>query len=301
MNLLLLALVVLAGLWAARLLANAAVRRRSTRLVDSSVEAEGYVGPVDPTEQGRLATWLSLAGYREPSAPSYFVALTLMAVALGLLGFLVIQKLRLVDNMAEAVTGLLGGVGDAMVLVARAGPYIVFLLLAGAPTLVVRSARRKRVELVEQDLAPTLELLATLAEAGLGLDAAISRLQDSEDATRPLSQEFHIYQRDTLGGIPRLEALRRLSRRIDLTSVSIFISALVQAEQMGASLSETLRTQSDDLRDRRKLRALLLAQSLPVKLVFPLMVCFLPGIFFSTLGPVISQFVDVVDTVVRRR
>jgi len=301
MNLLIVALVILAVLWAVRLFANAAVRRRSARLVDSSVEAQGYGGRAGGVAEGRLARWLALAGYRDPSASSYFVAFTLCAAALGLVGVLVMRKLRIVDNMAAAVTGLLGGVGEALGMVAQAGPYIVFVLLASAPTLVVRAARRNRVEQVEQDLAPTLELLATLAEAGLGLDAAIARLQESEDETRALNQEFQIYQRDTLGGIPRLEALRRLGRRIELTSVSIFISALVQAEQIGANLSETLRTQSDDLRDRRKLRALLLAQSLPVKLVFPLMVCFLPGIFFSTLGPVISQFVDVVDSVIRRR
>jgi tight adherence protein C len=143
-------------------------------------------------------------------------------------------------------------------------------------------------------------LLATLAEAGLSFDSAIARIQESESGKRPLSQEFRIYQRDNLGGIPRLESLRRLAHRIDVASVSIFVAALIQAEQVGASLAETLRAQADDLRDRRKLHALLLAQALPVKLVFPLIFCFLPGIYYSVLGPVIAQFVDVVDSVLRR-
>jgi tight adherence protein C len=90
-----------------------------------------------------------------------------------------------------------------------------------------------------------------------------------------------------------------MADRVNLTSVSIFVSAVIQAEQVGSSLAETLRTQSDDLRDRRKLRALVLAQALPVKLVFPLMVCFLPGIFYSTLGPVLAQLVDVADAVLK--
>jgi len=184
--------------------------------------------------------------------------------------------------------------------VAKAAPYIILLILAAGPTLVVRAARRQRVEEIEQDLAPALELLATLAEAGLGFDSAIARIQESESGKRPLSQEFLIYQRDNLGGIPRLESLRKLARRIEVTSVSIFVSALIQAEQVGASLAETLRTQADDLRERRKLRALLMAQALRLKLVFPLMFCFLPGIFFSTLGPVLSQFVDMVDSVITR-
>src|SRR5437899_3158804 len=84
------------------------------------------------------------------------------------------------------------------------------------------------------------------------------------------------------------------------TGYILFAICTAAPMQVGSSLAETLRTQSDDLRDRRKLRALLLAQTLPVKLVFPLMFCFLPGIFYSTLGPVLAQLVDVVDSVLKR-
>ncbi len=134
----------------------------------------------------------------------------------------------------------------------------------------------------------------------MALIPAIARIQDSESGSRPLGQEFQIYQRDNLGGIPRLESLRKLARRVNINSVSIFVSAMVQSELVGSGLAETLRAQSDDLRDQRKLRAILLAQALPVKLVFPLMFCFLPSLFFSTLGPVLAQFVDVADSVIRR-
>ena len=157
-------------------------------------------------------------------------------------------------------------------------------------------------EAIEQDLPPTLELLATLAEAGPGFDAAIGRLTDPKGAPRrPLFQEFEIYQRDVLGGINRFRALRLLAERARVTSVSIFISALIHAEDVGASVAETLRIQAVDLRDRRKLHALVLAQALPVKLTFPLIACFLPGIFFVVLGPVINQLVDVVDAVIQKR
>jgi len=154
---------------------------------------------------------------------------------------------------------------------------------------------------VEQDLPAALELMATLAEAGLALDSAIARISESEQHARPLAREFQIYQRDLLGGITRLEALRAFASRLDVTSVTIFVSALIQSEQVGASLAETLRSQADDLRDRRKLRALVLAQALPVKLTFPLIACFLPGIFYVILGPVLNQLVDVVDAVIRRK
>jgi tight adherence protein C len=152
---------------------------------------------------------------------------------------------------------------------------------------------------IEQDLPLTLELLATLAEAGLSFDAALQRILDSQPATRPLASEFLQFQSELLSGLPRMQALRQLARRIQVISVTIFVSALIQAEQVGASLSDTLRRQADDLRDRRREHALLLSQGLPAKLVFPLVICFLPAIFVSTLGPTLYQLFQVADSVIR--
>jgi tight adherence protein C len=300
MSLLFLALILVVAIASVRLILGASARRRSAQLVDAAVQS-AFPAPVNDREGSWLVNWLSRAGFRDPSASSIFLGATLGLTALGLLGMYLMSRLGVVSMMLGALSVLPAGVVDLFSFVAMAGPYIVLVILASAPALLVRAARRSRLEAIEQDLAPTLELLATLAEAGLGFDSAIARIQESESGQRPLNQEFRIYQRDTLGGIPRLESLRRFARRIDVTSVSIFVSALVQAEQVGASLAETLRSQADELRDRRKMRALLLAQALPVKLVFPLILCFLPGIFYSVLGPVISQFVDVADSIIRRR
>ena len=296
---LLILLLVVAAALSLRFFAGAAVRRRTTRLVDQSIESPGFAGGGE--EGNWIARWLARAGYRDPGAPSAFLGATAGGVALGLLAAFLMRKLGVVNAMVEALQMIPGGVGDVLGVVASWGPYIVLVNFAIAPALIVRAARRSRIEAIEQDLAPALELLATLAEAGLSFDSAITRIRESETGERPLSREFAIYQRDVLGGIARMESLRRMAQRVDLTSISIFISALIQSEQVGASLAETLRTQADDLRDRRKLRALLLAQALPVKLVFPLMICFLPGIFFPTLGPVLSQLVDVLDSVIQRR
>ena len=305
MEIIVVVLLILAVGLAVRLFAGAAVRRRSAQLVGLAGEIPEASAGLEDGESGWLTRWLALAGYRSRSAPAIFLATTAGAIAFGLLCMFVMQTSGMVESMTEAVSVVPGGIGDFLGFVAMSGPYILLIILAAAPTLVVRAARRKRVQAIEQDLAPALELLATLAEAGLRFDAAVARIQESEQESeqeaRPLHQEFQIYQRDKLGGIARLESLRRLARRTEVTSVSIFISALIQADQVGASLSETLRIQADELRDRRKLRALLLAQALPVKLVFPLMICFLPGIFYPTLGPVLNQLVEVLDNVIRRR
>jgi tight adherence protein C len=297
MEIVLLVLLLIAASVAVRFLARAAAIRRAGELI-----ATLDTGPVTNETQGRLATWLYRAGYRAPSAAAKFLAATAGGATLGLVLGLALTRTGVIGGMVDVLAGIPGAVGETLGFVAQVTPYILFVMLAMAPTLAVRAARRERVEAIEQDLPPTLELLATLAEAGLALDSAIVRIIESRTAqVRPLAQEFGIYQRDLLGGITRFQALRMLAGRVEVTSVSIFVSALIQAEQVGASLAETLRTQADDLRDRRKLQALVLAQALPVKLTFPLIACFLPGIFFVVLGPVLNQLVDVVDAVIQRR
>ena len=179
--------------------------------------------------------------------------------------------------------------GDLLVPIAYLAPWTVFLILVLLPWMVVRRSRRQRVEKVEQDLPISLELLATLSEAGLGFDAALSRVLDSVMEDRPLAREFRTYQSDLLAGRTRVEALRRLARRLEVSSVTILVSALVQAEQLGSGIAQALRRQADDLRDRRRERANAFAMALPVKRMFPLVVCFMPGIFVWTLGPSLTS------------
>jgi tight adherence protein C len=175
------------------------------------------------------------------------------------------------------------------------------LLTSAFPPLAVYQARRRRMESVEQDLPLTLELLATLSEAGLGFDGALLRIHETRLAERPLAQEFHSYQADLLAGRPRVQCLRRLSDRLRMPVVATFVSALVQAEQLGMGISQVLRRQADDVRDRRRERANAFALSLPVKRVVPLVVCFLPGLFVWTLGPFFVQLFQLADTFTRVR
>jgi tight adherence protein C len=279
-----------------RLLRGWDVRRRSLQRLDeehADADTEKSGLPV-----GWLARWLTFAGYRGRNAPFLFVLGNVAAISAGALAALSVNG-ALLDEMAETVSNIPGGIGDAFVAILGAGPWIVFIAIASAPLLVVRAARRRRVRHIEADLSLTLELFATLAEAGLGFDAALARIVQSQSVARPLTSELTGFQRDLRAGVARLQALRHLAGRIDVTSMTIFISAVIQSDQIGSSLAETLRHQADDLRARRREQALLQAQALPVKLVFPLVACFLPGIFLSTLGPVLYQMIQVADSVLR--
>ena len=256
-------------------------------------------GAAEPQEaSSALALWLVRAGYRRPNAPTVFLAATAGAIAIGVV---VSQFYRIVltPTLVERVAAVPGSTGDVLAALLQGGPWILLFLLGFTPAIVVRSAHRTRVRGIEQDLPLALELFATMAEAGLGFDAALAKIVRVEGRNRALASEFITFQHDLLAGIPRAQALRNLARRVNVTSLTGFTSALIQAEQVGASMSETLQHQADDLRQRRREDALLQAQALPVKLVFPLVICFLPGIFVSTLAPVIYQMIQVADSVVR--
>ena len=79
---------------------------------------------------------------------------------------------------------------------------------------------------IERDLSLFLELLATLSEAGLAFDAGLDRILNAQPSNRPLTEEFRVFQREVLSGVPRVLAPRRVSARADVLSLTILISAL---------------------------------------------------------------------------
>ncbi len=249
--------------------------------------------------RGWLTGWLYLAGYRHPLAPVTFVSLTLLCIATGTTAAITFAFSGLQAVMEDAVVQVPGGIGDTFLPIVWVAPWIIAILVAAIPTTVVRASRRNRIAMIEQDLPLTMELMATLSEAGLGFDSALLRVLRTKLAGRPLAQELTMYQSDLLAGRARVDSLRRLSGRIRISSVSILVSALVQAEQMGMGISKVLRSQADDIRARRRERAIAFANALPVKRLFPLVICFLPGLFVWTLGPAFVQLFKLTETFTR--
>jgi pilus assembly protein TadC len=226
------------------------------------------------------------------------VLATLLSALLGAGLGLLLALTPLLDPLRQGAADFPAGVGSIALTVLSALPWVVFIFVAAAPWLYVRKKRRERVDSIERELPIVLELLATLSESGLGFDASFSKILDSERQETPLIEEFRIFQLETLAGIARVRCFRRLTRRCEVSSMTIFCSALIQAEQIGAGFSNVLRTQATDLRNRRRDRAMIKAQALPVKLVFPLVICFLPGIFVVTLGPAFREFFEMAQGVI---
>lgn len=251
--------------------------------------------------RGTLGRWLYRAGYRQSPAAAIFLTTTGGCVAIGLLIALGFVLSGLQALMEQTVVLVPGGVGETFLPVVWVAPWLIFLMIGCTPWLIVRRSRRQRIEWIEQDLPLALELLSTLSEAGLGFDAALSRILRTRLSGRPLATDFQMFQADLLAGRTRVESLRRLSNRIDLPSVSILVSALVQAEQLGMGIARVLRQQADDVRARRRERAIAFANSLATKRVIPLVVCFLPGLFVWTLGPAFVQLFKMAETFIQVR
>lgn len=240
--------------------------------------------------------WLYRAGYRSRKAPLVFGLLFLLFTALAATSIWLVQASGLVQTANDLLYLVPGGVGEVFLPLAWSAPWIGGACLIAIPIMIVRARRRRRVTAIEQDLPVTLDLLATLAESGLGFDSALDKILKTQPVVRPLGQDMRIFQVDILAGRSRIEALRRLMKRVDVAWFSIFISAVIHAEQVGSGLAHTLRVQADDLRNRRRERVLALTMSIPVKLVLPLVICFLPGIMLAAIGPTAYQILNVLNS-----
>jgi tight adherence protein C len=213
----------------------------------------------------------------------------------------ILARTGLVEQSIHGAAAIPGGIGLAFVPLLQAVPLAAGLILLSLPWLYVRRRRRRLVAEIEGDLPIFLELLSTLVESGHSFDAALAQLLDSEPEPRQLAQEMRWFQLEVRSGRSRLQCFQRLRDRVDVGSLTTLVSAVTTAEQLGASIAQVLRAQAEDIRNRRREQALAHAQTAPVKLVFPLIICFLPGLFVTTLGPAMYELFQVIDSAVGLR
>jgi len=153
------------------------------------------------------------------------------------------------------------------------------------PFHIVSSRANQRQTAIIKSLPDAFDLITTCVEAGLGLDAALSRV--SEKVEGPFAQELSRSLRDIALGRQRKDALKELGERTRVPDLMQFTNAVIQAETMGSSVGTVLRVQSDQLRVRRRQRAEEQAYKAPVKMLFPLVLCIFPTLFIVILGPAI--------------
>ena len=146
------------------------------------------------------------------------------------------------------------------------------------------SAKQKAVAL---SLPDNLDLVTTCVEAGLGLDAALSRV--AEQGQGPLVIELQRMLRDIAMGKLRREAMEEMSERLGVEELTNFISSIIQAEKLGVGIAQVLRVQSDQLRVQRRQRAERLAHEAPIKMIFPLVLLIFPAFLAVILSPAVIR------------
>lgn len=177
------------------------------------------------------------------------------------------------------VGGLLGGLGLRGLALAAALGAAGFWL----PDLLVYNAGLRRQTLIKRTLPDALDMLTVCVEAGLGFDGAL--LQVARNIEGPLAGEFARVLQEVQIGKPRGEALSALTSRTKVDSLNTFVSALGQAERLGIPIADVLREQSREMRLIRRQTAEEQAQKVPVKIVFPLLLCIFPALFVVVIGP----------------
>lgn len=159
------------------------------------------------------------------------------------------------------------------------------------PRIWLKESLKKRQKQIVRALPTYLDFLTMSVEAGLNMAGAISQAVDKGPAG-PLKNELAFVLRDLRAGLTRAEALRRMEERVRVPQVSSFVSAVVQAERMGASLGGTFRAQAEQRRIERFQIAEKLAMEAPVKLIFPLVVFIFPVTFLVLMFPIAMKFLQ---------
>lgn len=191
---------------------------------------------------------------------------------------------------------LLGGAGFVFGLfrcLAGFSPASILVLTSASalgyfgPDLALRNRAEKRQKQIGLELPDTLDQITISVEAGLGFEAAMARAGRSGKG--PLAQELQRTLQDTQAGMSRLQALKRLVDRTDVAELRHFVLALLQADSYGVPIAQVLRVQSSELRVKRRQRAEERAMKLPVKVIFPLILCILPAMFIVIIGPAVIR------------
>ncbi|NTW01138.1 MAG: type II secretion system F family protein [Oscillochloris sp.] len=230
----------------------------------------GKYGPKQSAE--RLRTNLQQAGSPGGITPTMFIGLrVVLALVLGVIITLVtIQSMEMLQALMYS--------------------FIGFLLGYMLPVMWLGRQITNRKKIITKALPDALDLLCISVEAGLAFDLALQRVTQKWDDA--LSREFKKVLSDIRLGRTRREALKDLAVRTGVEDVQTFTAAVIQADQLGVSMSKILRLQSDQMRLRRRQRAEEAAQKAPIKMLFPMVFLIFPALFVVILGPAVPRIMS---------
>ena len=174
--------------------------------------------------------------------------------------------------------------------------FLMIMLISGIlgmilPAEWLKNKAKKYQESIRLQLPEIMDLLVVSVEAGLGYEAALRRLYEKNKCI--LMEELMQANRDIQRGVSKKEAYNDLSKRCKVKELTTFLTAMVQAEQMGTSIKKVLQLQAERLRIERSRRAQKKAKEAPVKILIPMILFIFPVIFIILLGPAALNIMEV--------
>jgi len=202
----------------------------------------------------------------ETTSSEFFLGVKGFAAIVGAIAVSAIVNLMTSDG-TQTIFGAVGG--------------LVFGFLA--PDFYLGNRAGGRGKQILDTLPDALDLLTISVEAGLGFDAALVKV--TEKLKGALSEEFKRAASEQRVGKSRQEALRGITERVEQRELATFISAIIQADQLGVSMSKVLRIQSEQMRGDRRQRAEEKAAKAPILIMLPTIGCIFPSLFIVILAP----------------
>lgn len=226
----------------------------------NSIEKRG-LSLID-TKDAAMRQRLIAAGFTAEYAPRVYTLLRLVLV-------IALPLIALTAIWAGGSSPGIVKVYFTLIISAALGLYVPSLLVR------VRADRRQR-ELIN-GFPDALDLMLVCVEAGLGLEAAFSRVGMEMMTSHPrLAEQFGAVVLELRAGRSHEDALRRLADRTGADEIRAFATLLIQSTKLGSSIAQTLRTYASEMRERRRMRAEERAHRLPVLISIPLVTCMLP-------------------------
>jgi tight adherence protein C len=189
-----------------------------------------------------------------------------------------------------------GGLALAVVLAKRSTLALALAALLVAlgywiTDILLYNAALHRQARLRAEAPDVIDMLTVCVEAGLGFDAALAQV--SRNTRGPLASEIARLLQEMQLGRSRVEAFTDFGARTDVRELNNFVSALVQADRLGVPIAQVLREQSTEMRLRRRQRAEEQAQKIPVKIIFPVILCIFPALMVIVIGPGAIQIAEM--------
>lgn len=172
------------------------------------------------------------------------------------------------------------------------GALIIVLVTAAGfflPDVLTYNTGTKRSLELDQTLPDAIDILNLCVESGLTFQASMAQVATILEG--PIADEFSRVLRQMQLGQSLIASLQDLAARNNNDDLNRFVSVIIQADKLGIPISAVLQEQAREMRSKRRDRAREQAQKVPVKILMPVMLCFLPGIFIVILGPAVVSIV----------